>query len=67
MKLLQEDLFCSVFLFNNPDTKKPEIFIRFSNFESEQQAMEFVKNFKQLPEYQDYVDLKETEELQTIH
>tara|TARA_R100000084_G_C4538144_1_gene94339 strand:+ start:227 stop:397 length:171 start_codon:yes stop_codon:yes gene_type:complete len=56
-----------VFLFNNPDTKKPEIFIRFTNFESEQQAMEFVKNFKQLPEYQDYVDLKETEELPTIH
>ena len=30
----------------NPDTKKPEIIIRFNNFESEQEAIDFAEAFK---------------------
>jgi len=63
MKLLTEDLICSMFLVRNPDTNKPEIIVRFVNFETEQQAMEFVDNFKGLPEYSEL----EAEQKNTIH
>jgi hypothetical protein len=35
-----------MFMVINPDTKKPEIIIRFNNFESEQEAMDFAQAFK---------------------
>ena len=63
MKLLTEDLICSMFLVRNPDTNKPEIIIRFVNFETEQQAMEVVENFKGSPEYSEI----EAEQKYTIH
>jgi|TARA_R100001463_G_scaffold64808_1_gene117932 hypothetical protein len=52
-----------MFLVRNPDTNKPEIIVRFVNFETEQQAMEFVDNFKGLPEYSEL----EAEQKNTIH
>jgi hypothetical protein len=53
MKLLIDDLFCSMFMVENPETKQPEIIIRFTNFETEAQAMEFVHTFKSQPEYEE--------------
>ena len=47
MKQLIDDLNCSMFMVKNPETKKPEIIIRFNNFESEQEAMDFAEAFKQ--------------------
>ena len=35
-----------MFMVINPDTKKPEIIVRFNNFESEQEAMDFAEAFK---------------------
>ena len=35
-----------MFMVKNPETKKPEIIIRFINFESEQEAMDFAEAFK---------------------
>ena len=46
MKQLIDDLNCSMFMVINPDTKKPEIIIRFNNFESEQEAIDFAEAFK---------------------
>ncbi len=46
MNKLLDDLNCSMFMVKNPETKKPEIIIRFINFESEQEAMDFAEAFK---------------------
>jgi len=36
-----------MFMVINPDTKKPEIIIRFKNFSTEQEAMDFAELYKQ--------------------
>ncbi len=46
MKLLADDLFCSVFMVKNPETKQSEIIIRYYNFASEQEAMDFAQTMK---------------------
>ena len=46
MTQLRDALTCSMFMVINPETKKPEIIIRFNNFESEQEAMDFAEAFK---------------------
>jgi len=35
-----------MFMVKNPETKKSEIIIRFNNFETEQEAMDFAEAFK---------------------
>ena len=47
MNKLLDDLNCSMFMVINPDTKKPEIIIRFKNFSTEQEAMDFAELYKQ--------------------
>tara|TARA_R100000742_G_C4262800_1_gene80639 strand:- start:147 stop:299 length:153 start_codon:yes stop_codon:yes gene_type:complete len=42
-----------MFMVKNPETKQPEIIIRFTNFETEAQAMEFAHTFKSQPEYEE--------------
>lgn len=64
MKLLVDDLFCSMFMVANPETKQPEIIIRFANFNSEQEAIDFAHAFKSLPQYE---DIKAEELKVTIH
>jgi len=46
MNKLLDDLNCSMFMVKNPETKKPEIIIRFNNFETEQEAIDFAEAFK---------------------
>jgi hypothetical protein len=46
MKLLADDLFCSVFMVKNPETEQSEIIIRYYNFASEQEAMDFAQTMK---------------------
>jgi len=53
MKLLIDDLFCSMFMVKNPETKQPEIIIRFTNFNTEAEAMVFARVFKSQPEYEE--------------
>jgi len=53
MKLLIDDLFCSMLMVKNPETRQPEIIIRFTNFDTEEQALEFAETFKSQPEYEE--------------
>lgn len=46
MNKLLDDLNCSMFMVKNPETKKTEIIIRFINFNSEQEAIDFAEVFK---------------------
>jgi len=46
MNKLLDDLNCSMFMVKNPETKKSEIIIRFINFNSEQEAIDFAEVFK---------------------
>ena len=65
MKLLIDDLYCSMIMVDNPDTKQPEIIIRFANFRTEEEAIKFPTHFKSLPEYTE--DLQPQDEKVTIH
>ena len=49
----------------NPETKKPEIIIRFNNFESEQEAMDFAQAFKKANEIDPFALTNDT--TVTIH
>jgi len=53
-----------MFMVANPETKQPEIIIRFANFNSEQEAIDFAHAFKSLPQYE---DIKAEELKVTIH
>ena len=57
MKLLIDDLYCSMVMVDNPETKQPEIIIRFANFKTEEEAIQFLfaHYFKNLPEYTEYM------------
>lgn len=37
---------CSLFMVKDPITKKSEIVVKFTNFESEKEALAFAENFK---------------------
>ena len=41
MKLLIDDLYCSMIMVENQETRQPEIIIRFANFRTEEEAMQF--------------------------
>ena len=55
MKLLIDDLYCSMVMVDNPETKQPEIIVRFANFKTEEEAIQFAHYFKNLPEYTEYM------------
>jgi len=65
MKLLADDLFCSMFMIDNPETKQPEIIIRFANFDSEKDAIAFAQAFKSQKGYTDLMPPEK--EKVTIH
>jgi hypothetical protein len=37
---------CSLFMVKDPITKKSEIVVKFSNFDSEEEALDFAESFK---------------------
>ena len=42
-------------MVDNPETKQPEIIVRFANFKTEEEAIQFAHYFKNLPEYTEYM------------
>ena len=65
MKLLIDDLYCSMIMVENQETRQPEIIVRFANFRTEEEAMQFAHHFKSLPEYTEH--LQTQDEKVTIH
>jgi hypothetical protein len=65
MKFLVDDLFCSMIMVNNPETAQPEIIMRFTNFNTEQEAVHFVQMFKKSYNYNEL--LMGTDEKITVH
>ena len=65
MKLLIDDLYCSMVMVDNPETKQPEIIVRFANFKTEEEAIQFAHYFKNLPEYTEY--MQPLDEKVTLH
>ena len=65
MKLLIDDLNCSMIMVENQETRQPEIIIRFANFRTEEEAIKFATHFKSLPEYTEH--LQPQDEKVTIH
>jgi hypothetical protein len=65
MKLLIDDLYCSMIMVENQDTRQPEIIVRFANFKTEEEAMQFAHHFKSLPEYTEH--LQTQDEKVTLH
>ena len=65
MKLLIDDLYCSMIMVENQDTRQPEIIVRFANFRTEEEAMQFAHHFKSLPEYTEH--LQTQDEKVTLH
>ena len=65
MKLLIDDLYCSMVMVDNAETKQPEIIIRFANFKTEEEAIQFAHYFKSLPEYTEY--MQPLDEKVTLH
>jgi len=65
MKLLIDDLYCSMIMVENQDTRQPEIIVRFANFRTEEEAMQFAHHFKNLPEYTEH--LQPQDEKVTLH
>jgi len=53
-------------MVNNPETSQPEIIMRFANFDSEQDALDFVKLFKESSNYNELLKLGSGEKI-TIH
>jgi len=52
-------------MVDNPETKQPEIIVRFANFRTEEEAMQFAHHFKNLPEYTEH--LQPQDEKVTLH
>ena len=52
-------------MVDNPETKQPEIIIRFANFKTEEEAIQFAHYFKNLPEYTEH--LQTQNEKVTLH
>jgi hypothetical protein len=48
-----DDLMCTLFYVENPDTLQPEIIVRFSNFVDKSDALSFVQTFKKKEEFFD--------------
>ena len=48
-----DDLMCTLFYVENPETLQPEIIVRFSNFVYKSDALSFVQTFKQKEEFFD--------------
>ena len=65
MKLLIDDLYCSMIMVENQETRQPEIIVRFANFRTEEEAMQFAHHFKSLPEYTEH--LQTQDEKVTLH
>ena len=65
MKLLIDDLYCSMIMVDNPDTKQPEIIVRFANFSNQEEALKFASYFRSLPEYTEH--MQPQDEKATIH
>ena len=65
MKLLIDDLYCSMIMVENQDTRQPEIIVRFANYRTEEEAMQFATHFKNLPEYTEHLQPKD--EKVTLH
>ncbi len=54
-----------MFMIDNPETKQPEIIIRFANFDSEKDAIAFAQAFKSQKGYTDLMPPEK--EKVTIH
>ena len=52
-------------MVDNPETKQPEIIVRFANFKTEEEAKQFAHYFKSLPEYTEY--MQPLDEKVTLH
>tara|TARA_R100001591_G_C4279452_1_gene164679 strand:+ start:431 stop:595 length:165 start_codon:yes stop_codon:yes gene_type:complete len=52
-------------MVDNPETKQPEIIVRFANFKTEEEAIQFAQYFKSLPEYTEY--MQPLDEKVTLH
>jgi hypothetical protein len=52
-------------MVNNPETAQPEIIMRFTNFNTEQEAVHFVQMFKKSYNYNEL--LMGTDEKITVH
>ena len=52
-------------MVENQETRQPEIIVRFANFRTEEEAMQFAHHFKNLPEYTEH--LQPQDEKVTIH
>ena len=65
MKFLIDDLYCSMIMVENQETRQPEIIVRFANFRTEEEAMQFAHHFKSLPEYTEH--LQTQDEKVTLH
>ena len=57
------DLICTLFYVENPDTLQPEVIVRFTEFKNKDDAMHFVETFKSA---EHFIDLSETQN-HTIH
>ena len=65
MKFLIDDLYCSMIMVDNPETKQPEIIVRFANFSTQEEALKFASYFRSLPEYTEHMQPKD--EKVTLH
>ena len=52
-------------MVDNPDTKQPEIIVRFANFSNQEEALKFASYFRSLPEYTEY--MQPLDEKVTLH
>jgi len=51
--LKYDELMCTLFYIENPETLQPEIIVKYSNFINRDEAMQFVQTFKQKEEFYD--------------
>lgn len=56
----KNNLICTMFLVQNPDTNKPELVIHFTDFENETQALDFADLIKEDARFHTVRDTKET-------
>ena len=52
-------------MVDNPETKQPEIIVRFANFSNQEEALKFASYFRSLPEYTEH--MQPLDEKVTLH
>ncbi len=56
----KNNLICTMFLLQNPDTETPELVIHFTNFDNETQALDFADTIKEDSRFHAVRNTKET-------